>query len=426
MDGVLSSFDRSKTLEYESIAAEMFASRSPEELLKIFLTNLGEQLGISRVAIYQLTNQDEGLVLVEAIAPNISTIKNQPYPVTYFGVRSLADYPQDRAVRLPNVAQTQAVLSVHQLWQRTKIKAMMSAPILFDALAGDKKIWGLTFVQQCDRPRCWQPQEAILLYELSQVLGQCLQFWELSLRSNPNSPALLTSINNYNDGYNDGNSDGNNRKYDANQYTYNNYSNYDRQEDDDQEEFIARRVELSQDLEVPPASIDLSTDIIAMSNNFTLSDDEENEILERLRVNEKKTSIYHAVNHAMQQLDRSLLPNSGLYSPLFDTLALDTEQNMSSIDLESITLEDVLESFNQESDNDPFQAKVDYLQKRVGELIESMQQKLEEIESLQCQVKNLTASQQEFRRILLDLQSENLTQNIKDTIIAMYQSFLTK
>jgi prefoldin subunit 5 len=62
------------------------------------------------------------------------------------------------------------------------------------------------------------------------------------------------------------------------------------------------------------------------------------------------------------------------------------------------------------------------LQQRVGELIESMQQKLDEIADLQQQVQELTASQREFRQILLDLQSENLTQNIKDAVIEMYRS----
>ena len=97
-------------------------------------------------------------------------------------------------------------------------------------------------------------------------------------------------------------------------------------------------------------------------------------------------------------------------------------QDIYGVDLESITIEDVLESCAQGITPDQTQTKVDYLQQRVGELVESMQQKLDEITLLQQQVQELTASQQEFRQILLDLQSENLTKSIRDTVVKMYRS----
>jgi hypothetical protein len=68
MNGVTAFLDPTEKLKYELIATAMFSSNSPEELLKIFLTSLGDHLGVSRVAIYQFTNQYEGIVLVEAIA----------------------------------------------------------------------------------------------------------------------------------------------------------------------------------------------------------------------------------------------------------------------------------------------------------------------------------------------------------------------
>jgi hypothetical protein len=393
MNGVPSFFDPSKKLECESIATAMFSSNSPEELLKIFLTSLGDRLDVSRVAIYQLTNQYEGTVLVEAISPNIENIKNQTYPISYFGVDSLQNYPRDRVVQLSDTAQTPEVLSVHQLWLRTQVEAVMSAPIVFDSLATFDKVWGLAFVQQCDRTRQWQPQEADFLFNLSQVLGQCLQSWELSLRSP----------------------------------TFEKPSFADRQlgnEDLDQEEFIVRRIELSENLEATPNPLDLITEDIAVSNNFILPEDEENEILDRSRIRNSETSINHAINLAMQRLDQNIQYSSSPYPRSF--AEIDAPQDIYGIDLESITLEDVLESCVQDATQDPTQSKVDYLQQRVGELIESMQHKLDEIATLQHQVKELTASQQEFRQMLLNLQSENPTQNIKDAIIEMYQSILSK
>lgn len=392
MNGVPNFFDPSEKLEYESIATAMFSSNSPEELLKIFLTSLGDHLDVNRVAIYQFTNQDEGIVLVEAISPNIQNIKNQTYPISYFGVDSLRNYPRDCAIRLSDVTQTPEIFSVHQSWQITQVKAMMSAPILFNSLGAFDQIWGLAFVQQCDRIRQWQHQEAYFLFELSQVLGQCLQSWELSLRSPTFSNSSFTGYQPVAQSH-------------------------------DLEELIVRRVELSEDSETIPSQPESNTDDIAVSNNFILSDDEENEILDRSRIRNSDTSINQAINLAMQRLDQKILYSSSPYPRVFATIdAPDAPQDIYGVDLESTTLEDVLESCAQDTNQDQPQSKVDYLQQRVGDLIESMQQKLDEIAMLKQQVQELTASQQEFRQRLLDLQSENLTQNIKDAVIEMYRS----
>ena len=175
MNGVRLFSDSRQSIESKSITAAMFASSSPEELLQIFLTNLGEQLMVSRVAIYQLTDQHEGVVLLEAVAPNIQSIKNKIYPITYFGIDSLSKYPHDRAIAFADVSQITQTLTVHQRWQNSQLRAMISVPIVFDALPNPEiknhRIWGLAFVQQCDQPRQWQSQEVNFLLDLSQVFS---------------------------------------------------------------------------------------------------------------------------------------------------------------------------------------------------------------------------------------------------------------
>jgi len=404
MNGDRTFFNPNQKLECESIATAMFSSNSPEELLKVFLTSLGDRLGVSRVGIYQFTNQatnqDDGIVLVDAISPNIQSIKNQTYPISYFGVDSLKNYPRDRPVKLADVAQISQVLSVHQCWQSTQVKAIMSAPFFFDSLGAFDQIWGLAFVQQCDRPRQWQPQEACFLFELTQVLGQCFQSWQLSWQLNWRSPIFSKSS-----------------------LTSDLLGDPLGDQSHESEEFMVRRVELSEDSEVTEAQTETIIDGIALSNDFILSDDEENEILDRSRIRNSETSINQAINLAMKALDQRTIYTPSPYPRGFT--AIDAPQDIYGVDLESTTLEDVLESCAQNLIQAQPQTKVDYLQQRVGELIESMQQKLDEIVILQQQVQQLTASQQEFRQILLDLQSENLTQNIKDAVIEMYRSLTT-
>jgi hypothetical protein len=394
MNGASTFFDPSDKIESGSIATAMFSSNSPEELLKIFLTSLGDLLAVSRVAIYQLTNQNEGIILVDAVSPNIQNIKSQIYPISCFGVDSFQIYRRNRTVELSDITQISELKNLHQCWQKTQVKAMMSAPILFNSFAEFDKVWGLAFVQQCDRTRQWQPQEAYFLYELSQVLGQCLQFWELSLRSLTPFKSLIADVQSWDDQPLD--------------------------EFHDQEEFFVKRVELSKELEVKSAQPHQMLDGIAVSNDFTLLDGDTNEILDRSLIKYSETSINQAINIAMQKLEQKIQYRSSPYPRDFSQI--NSLQDVYGVDLESITIEDVLESCAQGITPDQTQTKVDYLQQRVGELVESMQQKLDEIALLQQQVQELTASQQEFRQILLDLQSENLTRSIRDTVIKMYRS----
>jgi HAMP domain-containing protein len=400
MNGASTFFDPSDKIESGSIATAMFSSNSPEELLKIFLTILGERLTVSRVAIYQLTNQNEGIILVEAISPNTQNIKNQIYPISCFGVDSLQIYSRNRTVELSDINQISELKRLHQCWQKTQVKAMMSAPILFNSLTEFDKIWGLSFVQQCDRTRQWQPQEAYFLYELSQVLGQCLQSWELSLRSLTPSQSLLASQ--------------------SSPEKIPSGDNQSLEEFHDQEEFFVKRVELSKELEAKSAETHPMLDEIAVSKDFILFDGDTNEILDRSLIKNSETSINQAINIAMQKLDQKIQYQSSSYPRDFSQI--NAPQEAYGVDLESITIEDVLESCAQGITPDQTQTKIDYLQQRVGELVESMQQKLDEISLLQQQVQELTASQQEFRQILLDLQSENLTRSIRDTVIKMYRS----
>ena len=142
MNGASTFFDPSDKIESGSIATAMFSSNSPEELLKIFLTSLGDLLAVSRVAIYQLTNQNEGIILVDAVSPNIQNIKSQIYPISCFGVDSFQIYRRNRTVELSDITQISELKNLHQCWQKTQVKAMMSAPILFNSLAEFDKVWG--------------------------------------------------------------------------------------------------------------------------------------------------------------------------------------------------------------------------------------------------------------------------------------------
>ncbi len=363
------------SLGLESIATSMFASSSIEDLLKIFLISLGERLDASRVAIYHLQNDQEGKILVEAISPNIESIRNQIYPITYFGIDSIQNYSCDRATIWSDIEEISKTCKLPSHCLR-EVKAMMSAPILFDSSIGNQ-IWGLAIVQQCDHARQWHPLESKFIFEISQVLGQCLQAWESRLQS-PVSSVLFTD------------------KYIRDQTSEN-----------DQEEFVARRVDLTGDLAIISSHINPASPEIEVSSNFVLPDDEENEILDRIHIRKDQASINVAINLAMQKLYQET--QTGTNQNLSAFTRINNPQIFDGVDVESITLEDVLENLIQDKTQD----RVKFLQQKVNELITNLQQKLDEIATLQSQIQELTKSQKEFKQILLDIQSKNTTSIIK-------------
>lgn len=196
---------------------------------------------------------------------------------------------------------------------------MMSAPILFDSLTSIDKIWGLAFVQQCEPSRLWEPREAEFLFKIAAILAQCLQSWESRLRLNTFKEEIKS----------------------------------------EQEEFSAKRIELSENVEVISEII---SEDMTVSSNFILPDDDQNEILDRIHVGDNEASINFAINLALQKLDWKTQHNSSNYPIAFAQInhPQNYPQNIEDVDAESITLENVLEDFTQDKTLD----KVEYLQQK--------------------------------------------------------------
>ncbi|PZU93523.1 MAG: hypothetical protein DCE90_16230 [Pseudanabaena sp.] len=386
MEEALSSFSFGEELEVESITAAMLSSTTLEEVLKIFLVNLGEKLAVDRVAVYHFISSQEGRILIDAVSPNFLSIKNQYYSINYFGADSRQNYPCDHPIILEDMARITDTLAVHQQWQMTHVKSMMSAPILFDTPSLNHQIWGIILVQQCDFPRQWQPKEANFLMKLSQVLGKCLQYWQLRLRAldshfQATSPisTLFSSVQEANNHASVGN---------------------------ELQEFVAIRTELSQELETS----ETQPKAIAWTSKAQLLDDEVNPVLEKNHRHDPTNSLNRAINLALENLDWRLEKNVKQYPAEFDSMGKDGK--IEGVDVESATLEDILQE-NSWSQN---YSEIAYLRQKISELVDNLQKKTEEIVELKLQIQYLIASQDDLRKMLLDLPSNNLTPNIKQNI----------
>ena len=367
MEEALSSVSSGEELEVESITAAMLSSNSLEEVLKIFLVNLGEKLAVDRVAIYHFISSQEGKILIDAVSPEILSIKNQYYSINYFGVNSRQNYPCDRAIVLEDIDRITGTLAVMQQWQNTHVKSMMSAPILFDSPSLKHQIWGITLVQQCDFPRQWRSQEENFLMKLSQVLGRCLQYWQLRLREMDNHFQASSPISNL----------------------FSSVQEFDNHAsaDTDLEEFMVIRTELL----LEPEPLEFLPEAIAWTSNAQLSEDEANPVLDKNNRRDYTNSLNRAVNLALEKLDWRLEQNVKQYPIEFDSVEKD--KDIDSIDAESATLENILEENNQSQNY----SEIEYLRQKISELMDNLQKKTEQVVELKLQIQHLTASQDDLK-----------------------------
>lgn len=420
----------SQPLDFAAVIADMLACESAEQLLRIFLTNVGEKLNVDRVAVCRAIAPQQIQVLVEAIASDCKTIKNNIYPTKYFGFDSFQSCPRDRAIIFSDTSQVTETLSIHQQWQSTLVRAMICAPILFDGLDPDSysNVWGIAIVQ-CHQPRQWQAHEAKSFREITQALGECLQYWSLLMRSSelrsPNHKhqqiftdqidQLLANSkaksNNSTDAISSPD-DANNlhhRSPEPSQFLAPNMRQIELQ---DLDELGCIRVVLTK---MPDEMLcaDLQDAIaseIAIINNFGLTEDIEYAQSENSNAPDPDNGLNQAINLAMQRLEQ-----------YFDKLPdIDDE-----IDAESRTEEDVLENIAQLRHGSA-ENRMEYLQQKVIILIADLQQKNHEILDLRSQLQQLIKAQEEFRQIIVALQSENLSQSAQSAVTAICKALAAK
>ncbi len=410
-------------LGFASVIADMLASESVEQLLRIFLTNVGEKLNVDRVAVCRAIAPQQLQVLVEAIASDCETIKNYIYPIQYFGVDSFANFPRDRAIIFADTSQITETLSIHQQWQSTHVRSMISAPILFDFQDPDSHsdIWG-TAIAQCHQPRQWQTQEAKSFLEVTQALGECLQYWSLLMGSATRSPnhkhqpksldQFLANSPNLADSIHNPNHAAANHFHSESTEQSNPLVPNSRQMElndlDDSDELQCTRItlaEISNEM-LPPAQDAIATEI-AVINSFGLIEELEYANPENGTAPNPDNILNQAINRAMQKLEQYFDQRSDI----------DNE----AIDAESRTEEDILENIAQ-LHNGSAENRVEYLRQKVIILIDDLQQKNCEILTLRSQLQQLVKAQEEFLKILEALQSENLSQSTKNAVIAIYRA----
>jgi hypothetical protein len=420
-------------LDFDSAIADMFASESVEQLLRIFLTNVGEKLNVDRVAVCRAIAPQQLQVLVDAIASDCQTIKDNIYPIHYFGADSFAKFPHDRAITFTDTSQVTQTLIIHQQWQSSHVRALISAPIIFDCpdADGQNEFWGIA-IGQCHQPQQWQAQETKFFWAITQALGECLQYWSsliLPATRSPNSDPQLKSLRQFLKG-----------RIRANVFDFSNITNNQINRSaitgnpsalfnsDDQDELQCKRVildEMSNYVTTPALQDAIDTEI-SVINSFGIVEAIEVLYGENGSTLDPEHRLNQAINLAMQNLEQYFFSQSENTSNIPDIPNINNEsaEADASIDAESKTEENILENISQPH-NASDESRIEYLQQKVVILIADLQQKTIEITNLRSQLQKLLKSQAELRQILDNLRSDNLPQSAETAINAIYSTLQT-
>ncbi|MEI6427533.1 MAG: GAF domain-containing protein [Pseudanabaena sp. ELA607] len=232
MAGSVQKLFRSERERLRKIVQPMQSATTIDQLFKATVAGLGETLRVSRVMIYRCAPEDQGKVMVEALASGWTPTKNEVLPLSFFGfdganpdvdgsdwqshwqqtkhqVRVLAHVNElaqgnhsgeylgaerlngndegngSGAIKIATVSPYQK-----QLYERFQVQALMAVPILFGTANGaagynidplteqdltQMEMWGILGVHQCDRPRQWSEMDISLLQQVSRELTLCLQ-----------------------------------------------------------------------------------------------------------------------------------------------------------------------------------------------------------------------------------------------------------
>ncbi len=238
MAGSVQKLFRLERERLRKIVQPMQTATTIDQLFKATVAGLGETLRVSRVVIYRCAPEEQGKVMVEALASGWTPTKNEVLPLSFFGfdggfergneatqpngesnwsktkhqVRVLTDvnalmnglkqgptYGEYLGSSVSSGADTTVSSAIKieaqspyqkQLYEKFQIQAFMAVPILFGTANGaagytidplteqdlsQMEMWGILCVHQCDRPRQWQEMDISLLQQVSRELTLCLQ-----------------------------------------------------------------------------------------------------------------------------------------------------------------------------------------------------------------------------------------------------------
>ncbi|WP_346292033.1 PAS domain-containing sensor histidine kinase [Sphaerothrix gracilis] len=141
-----------------------------ETILQTAVQSIRETLGSDRVLVYQLGQNWQGRILVEAVANPWRSVLALAEPERYFSETFAEQYLQGRVSALRDIHNSDLEACHVEFLNRFQVQANLVAPI-----HTQETLWGLLIVHQCRSSRDWQETEIELIKYLAEQLGVAIR-----------------------------------------------------------------------------------------------------------------------------------------------------------------------------------------------------------------------------------------------------------
>lgn len=154
-----------------AIAHQVQQAKTQDELFRIIVSEVRNQLQADRVVIFNFDTESKGTILAESIASGWTPMQGETLPALLFGAENAREYKRRQIVSLHRQNSDRVFAYQRQLLERFQLLASLAIPVVID-----DQVQGLLVVQQCGQPRIWQELEMYLLADISAKLSLVLQF----------------------------------------------------------------------------------------------------------------------------------------------------------------------------------------------------------------------------------------------------------
>lgn len=141
-----------------------------EDILSTTVSEVRHLLQADRAIIYQLHSNDTGTVVVESVRDSWQSLLGLVIQDGCFAQHWAAAYCQGHIQAIEDIQRADLSPCHRDMLAQFQIRANLVVPIVWDGHqplgSGDRQLWGLLIVNQCDQSRPWQEWEIQLLQQL--------------------------------------------------------------------------------------------------------------------------------------------------------------------------------------------------------------------------------------------------------------------
>ncbi|MDX2243934.1 MAG: PAS domain-containing protein [Leptolyngbyaceae cyanobacterium bins.302] len=157
-----------------AITNDIRQSLDLKEILNTTVAKVRQFLQTDRVVIFRFRPSWSGIVLVESVTSNWTSILGRVFHDPCFSESFVTLYEQGHISAIADTNQASLPECFARLLRSLQVQAMLTVPIKQQG-----KLWGLLIAHHCSAPRIWQPFEIELLEQLVGQVGIAIKQSEL-------------------------------------------------------------------------------------------------------------------------------------------------------------------------------------------------------------------------------------------------------